>query len=363
MHSNVDILLFGTGEFAARILFDIAATAPEPVTVLVLGRNASRLAWLRTASNARAAIFGRPVNVLTDVLPSFDKESLSDALSRSRPSVVVQTASLQTASVLRSEADAWSRLVAEGGLSATAVFQSVLSLRIGLAVGRTLPGCHFLNACFPDVTNELLKSAGVPVLSGVGNVGILASAFAGAARRPEPGRVKILAHYQQLALWRKVPDAREGSTPRVWIDDKEVVNVFGRFEDVMLSPQTAFDISGATGVPLMLALAAGRPWRGHVPGVHGLPGGYPVSVDSHGIMKLDLPEGISEAEAIAWNQQFESATGLIVEPGGRARYTGTLRRLLADVAPDLADGFEAAQVETVADRMSALRERLQAQTV
>ncbi len=55
---TTDILLLGTGAFAARIAFDLAATAHDPVQVVIAGRNGARLDWLRTAANARAAIFG-----------------------------------------------------------------------------------------------------------------------------------------------------------------------------------------------------------------------------------------------------------------------------------------------------------------
>ena len=53
MSDKADILLFGTGNFAGRIALDLAATAAEPVTVVIAGRNVQRLEWLRTAGNAR----------------------------------------------------------------------------------------------------------------------------------------------------------------------------------------------------------------------------------------------------------------------------------------------------------------------
>ena len=39
-----------------------------------------------------------------------------------------------------------------------------------------------------------------------------------------------------------------------------------RFRDVKLTPEPVIDISGASGVPMILALAEGRSWAGHVPG-------------------------------------------------------------------------------------------------
>jgi short subunit dehydrogenase-like uncharacterized protein len=57
----LDIILFGSGAFAARIALDIAASAQVPVRLCIAGRNSNRVDWLRTAGNARAAIFGTKV--------------------------------------------------------------------------------------------------------------------------------------------------------------------------------------------------------------------------------------------------------------------------------------------------------------
>ena len=77
-----------------------------------------------------------------------------------------------------------------------------------------------------------------------------------ARSRSRPGRLKVLAHYQNLAPFRRrPPDARSGRPPRVWIDDEEVADVYRRFADVQLTREPAIEISGASGVPLMLAMA------------------------------------------------------------------------------------------------------------
>ena len=361
MPQHADIILFGTGEFGARMLFDLAATAREPVTVLVVGRSDARLAWLRTAANARAHLFNTPARIITAVLPEFDEASVQALVRERQPKVVVQSASLQTASVLRESATAWSQLVAQGGWSITAAFQSVLSVRIGRAVHAALPGCRYINCCFPDVANALIVASGVPVYSGVGNIGILSTAFAGALGIADPRRLRMLAQYQQLNYWRKPAGERSssGSVPRVWLDGVEMSHVGERLRDVMLSPQTAFDISCATGVPLILALVAGREWFGHVPGPDGLPGGYPVRVDASGNLHLDLPPGLSREEAIAWNLAFEERNGLVVDGQGNARYTGVLHKLLQDADPVVAAGFKAGEVEAAATRLAALRDRLQ----
>ena len=169
----------------------------------------------------------------------------------------------------------------------------------------------------------------------------------------------MLAHYQTIAPWRRPPEARSGPAPRVFIDDAEVADVFARFRAARLTPEPAIEISGASGVPLILALASGATWRGHAPGPNGLPGGYPVRVAA-GAVALDLPAPVSREEAVAWNARFEEENGLTVDRNGRAHYAGELRALLARHAPSLADGFAIADLEEVHQAMDALRTRLQA---
>ena len=145
MRKDCDILIFGTGSFAQRIACDLAATATQPLRIDIAGRNALRLAWIMTAAQARADMFDRPVRVVTHAIDLAMADSATSLLDDYRPAVIVQAASLQTASVIAGTGNAWTSLVAEGGLSASAVFQAVLTSRVARAAQtNALDGC--LNA-------------------------------------------------------------------------------------------------------------------------------------------------------------------------------------------------------------------------
>lgn len=360
MTTEPTILLTGTGAFAARILFDIAATATAPTRVVLAGRNRERLQWLTVAAGARAAIFNTPVTVVAREADLLAEGVPTELLEETKPSVVVQAASVQTSSVIAGPGDAWSKLVQEGGLSATAVFQALLSSRVAAAMTRLGSTAPLINCSFPDVVNGLIKALGHQVLSGMGNVAILSNVFAADQNLSDRNRIKVLAHYQHLGAFRRPAEARSGSAPRVWIDDQEVADVFGTFRGVKLTPEPVIDISGASGVPMILALAEGRTWTGHVPGPYGLPGGYPVQL-ADGALSLNLPPSISREQAVAWNARFEEENGLVVGEDGRARYTGHLRERLAQHSPALAEGFDVADLEEVHRSMQELRTKLQQQ--
>ncbi len=173
--AGCDILVSGTGGFAARIAFDIAATARDPVAVVMAGRNAERLNWLRTAANARAALFGTKARFITHAIDLLAPEASDRLLAATAPRIVVQAASIQTSQVIAQSGNAWTRLVAEGGLSATAVFQALISSRMAAAITRSGRPVTLVNCSFPDVVNGMLRAMGHQVACGMGNVAILSN--------------------------------------------------------------------------------------------------------------------------------------------------------------------------------------------
>ena len=134
-----------------------------------------------------------------------------------------------------------------------------------------------------------------------------------------------------------------------------------RFAPVQLAVEPVIDISGASGIPLFLAMIGGTDWQGHVPGPGGLPGGYPVALRD-GTLALDLPQGLTRDAAIAWNAAFEQSNGVIVSPDGRVRYTGKVEATLRAVSPDVAAGFMMRDFDAADRALSALRDRLRGAT-
>src|SRR5262249_15228060 len=148
-------------------------------------------------------------------------------VARHQPTVVVQAASVQTSAVIAETGDGWSRLVAEGGLSATAGFQALLTATVARAGPDEHPPAQPIKCCFSAVVSGMIASMGLPVTCGTGNVAILANAFAGALIDASE-RVQVLAHYQTIGPWRRSSTERSGPAPRVWISGEEATDVFTR---------------------------------------------------------------------------------------------------------------------------------------
>ena len=173
----------------------------------------------------------------------------------------------------------------------------------------------------------------------------------------DPARMQLLAHYQTLTPYRYAIGDRTGPFPRLWLGGEEVADVREATRAAKITREPAIEISGASGVPLMVAMATGRSWQGHVPGPGGRPGGYPVAFRD-GALSLDLPPGVGEAEAVAWNAAFERQSGLHVDETGRAHYTGRLHEKLKAHSPALAEGFAVTDIDAVFAETEALRARL-----
>lgn len=355
--AHSDILLIGTGYFAEIMICDLAATARAPVRITIGGRNRARMDWLAQAGNARAAIFGSPATFDTIAVDQSSAETIGSAIAAASPQVVVQSASLQSPWKVDRLDSAWSKLVAEAGFGMTIAFHALLPSRAARAVKASGAEIAFVNTCYPDGVNQVLAASGLPVTCGVGNIGIFSSIIEALVPAEQRSSVRVLGHHQHLVQWRKPGADRTGAPVRAWIGGEEVADVDGWTRHVQLPYRELNAISGAAAVPVLLALAGHGDIRAHVPGPAGLPGGYPVRGAARRVV-LDLPEGLSAADAISWNRSFEAADGVSVTDDGRVVYSDAARRALAAYSPDLAAGFRVGEVEAAAAALGELRERL-----
>lgn len=354
---HCDLLIVGTGYFAEIILNDIATTARLPVRVVVGGRNVERLRWLCLAANSRSALYGTEAVFESVVLDMDSVDSLADGLSGWAPSVVVQSASLQSPWAVEGRGSEWSALVNDAGFGLTLAFQSMFPVRTATALRALGSKAAFVNTCYPDVVNQVLRARGLPITTGVGNIAIFSSVIQGTLPPAERAELRVLAAHYHLVEWRK-PGALRGREPvRVWQGETELEGIQERFRHIQLPYRDLNAISGSSAVPVLLALAGKGDVRTHVPGPAGRPGGYPVRVSS-GSVELDLPASITDMEAQAWNRQFEAYDGASVTPEGRVVYATQARAALARHDVSLAEGFHVDELETAYERLSALRKRL-----
>lgn len=354
--TDCDLLILGSGYFAEVMLNDIAATAKKPVKVIIGGRNLPRMKWLVTAANARAAMFGTHARFESAEFDMASTQTIADGLSRFAPKVVVQSASLQSPWKVDGRDSKWAALVNDAGFGFTLALQAMLPTRTARALKESGSKAIFVNTCYPDVVNQVIKAQGLPITCGVGNIAIFSSIAKSVFDPQGLSSVKVLGHHNHLVDWRKPAADRTQAPVRVWVDDVEQQGILERFRDVQLPFRDLNVISGGSAVPVLLALAGTADCASHVPGPAGRPGGYPVKV-SAGKVELDLPRGLGESDAVAWNLHFEQADGASVIDR-KVVYSSRAREAIAQYDSGIADGFHVEDLSEAYARVSALRERL-----
>ncbi|MEU4721981.1 hypothetical protein AB0G06_20365 [Nonomuraea dietziae] len=295
---------------------------------------------------ARAALASSNVTFrpVTDPLP--------EALANAAPAGVLLAASSQSPWESLSSPSAWTSLLRRGGFGLTLPFQAESAVRAGTALASASPGSWFVNACFPDAVNPVLAACGVPVLCGIGNAGLLAASLQTALGLADQRELQVLAHHVHLYT----PSSPEDEA-QVWHQGRALADVGTLLAAQRATPRTELNhVTGLTAAIVLGCLLTGGDLDTSLPGPLGLPGGYPVRLAA-GRLSLRLPPGLDRAEAIAFNQRSAVQDGVVVE-GTRVTFGPAAREELARVAPDLADGFDTADLSSATKAFTQLRDRL-----
>jgi hypothetical protein len=358
---SLTLAVVGSGSLARATCLALS-TADTPglggLTVVLLARDGAAAAGVCHVAGVRAALSGRAARFTPVPVDPTDPDALARALAAARPDGVLVCASTQSPWEHADRPSAWTALLRRAGFGLTLPFQAQVALAAGAAIRRARPEAFLVNACFPDAVNPLLTARQVPVVAGVGNVGILAAALQSALDLPDQGRLQIIGHHLQLHA---PADPRDEAL--AWLDGARLDDVTG----LLAAHRTAGDgrgnndITGLLAARLVAALLSGATEDTHLPGVGGLPGGYPVRITA-GEVALRLPPGVALDQAVDANRRWATRDGVLVEDG-QVRFGPAVTEALAPLLPAYADGFAAGEVTEATAAFQALRERLRSRPV
>lgn len=351
MTDPASLVVIGTGGLARAVTYALAVLS-HPIRVSVVGRDPTRTAELCYVSSARAAASGTAAAFRPVAVDLTCADALTDALAAAAPDGVLLAASSQSPWESRTSPSAWTALVQRAGFGLTLPFQADSALRVGRALAATGTDAWFVNACFPDAVNPVLSAAGVPVLCGIGNAGLIAASLQAALGLPDQRDLRVLAHHVHLHT---PPSPADEAL--AWHGDRPLTDV-----SALLAAQRAAEraelnhVTGLTAARLLSGLLAGSELDTTLPGPLGLPGGYPVRL-SGGRLDLRLPPGMDRAQAVAFNQRAALRDGVVVD-GGRVTFGPAAQDRLGRLTPELADGFPVAGLATAGELLGRLRDRL-----
>jgi hypothetical protein len=354
------VMITGTGSLSTAIAHALIASTNASLNLAIVSRESARLRWLATSCKACANLVGADSRVQAIPVSWENDDALSRVIRRVHPAVVIHTASLQSAWSLSANDD-WSRLVRAAGYGITLPLQLVLAFRIARALAQESPDTVLINSCYPDGANPILAAAGANVLCGIGNVATIAAVMVDdLCTRGQT--LRIIAHHSHLAAALS-KRAIHSTTVMAWRDEEAIhEKAMQWIATASLPTDDRLNlITAATAVRLLRAwLGITVAQRGHLPGVLGLPGGYPVLITC-GALKLDLPPVIDRVDAIALNMKAAEEDGIVVDARGVATFTAKARAAaqnFAHAGEVLTSRVNSDNVEDLARALQTLRSSL-----
>jgi hypothetical protein len=323
------VLVIGLGDLGQRI---VNALAHRPGGRLVAAARDLEVARA-TAGQATliTALCDGPRTVEAARIDLDEPDATATELARLAPSVIVLAASRLT----------WWRLPEHAAaISYGAWLPFHVTLVRKLMQARAAAGVQapVVVLPYPDGVGPILAGAGLAPELGAGNVlEMAAKLVAVTADRAQVSRhrvdVRLVAHHavQRTAFsaFKSLGGTGPTSPPpflaRVSVDGKPlpdaIVREYLTDPHPLPSGRATHTLTAAATVATVDALLSSRSRKLHVPAPAGRPGGYPVTISRAGI-ELDLPDGMSETDAIAVNAVAARWDGIEqIAPDGTLTFT------------------------------------------
>ncbi len=349
------VLIIGAGDLGERLTASLSQH-PAVGRVVLAGRSAATVeAIAGTAASASDCI------VEPAVVDASSRDSVAELLAAIRPDLVVQCASMRSPWALAGREDAAARQILGAGFALRLPFQLPIILTVMQAVSDAGYAGPIANLSYPDATGPVLRALGLAPTLGLGNAGMVVRRVQNALRAAHPGSepplVRILGHHSQLpaTMGAAEPDDPDQRV-RVYLGEQgSRADELGYVGPSLASGTRLNAVTTAAAMPVLEALlpgAAARRWS--TPAPAGLQGGYPVRI-ADGIVSLDLPPGVDEAEAVAYNARVGRGDGIErIDADGTVHFTDECQAAVASLSSELAAPLAVGDVPARAALLDAI---------
>jgi len=346
------VLIIGAGDLGERFAAGLAAAGQVDRLVLV-SRSGAAEAAATIASSHECFV----ESVACDAR---DPGEVSKLLFKTDPDLVVLSASGRGPWAPPGQDEEAARAVGAAGFALRLPY----NLPVPLAVMQATTDAGYegpvANVSFPDVTGAVLARLGLAPTVGLGNAAMILLRARAALRAANPGAglplLRVLAQHSQLSnvMQSRLPDD-PAARARVYVGENGVLDDTLAYQAPPLAPSVRYNyVTAASSIPVLHALLPGAaPLLWSTPSPHGLPGGYPVRI-AQGEVTLDLPPGVTEEQAVRFNQQQSQADGVEkIDDDGTVHFTEAAREAVAAVDPALAEPLEIGDLEARAAQLDA----------
>ncbi len=377
MSDQRKIMVLGAGDLARRVFHELAQAGGDRHVRLV-GRAEDTV--LRTVNLARFAALqrGRSPQVSYAITDVTDTARTAECIAAYQPDVLFLSLSYQPWWVISTlPKTAYERLYAAnfGPWLPMHLAPTMLAMRAVRAAGSD---AAVVNAAYPDAVHPVLAAIGLSPHIGIGNVannvpGIRVACADHLGVAPEEVEVRLVAHhYVSHRLSRQGDSGPAEMALAVGVGGEDVTAKVDVPAVLRRLPERYRRTGGMAGQTMTAASALSvleplldrRDALVHAPGPLGRPGGYPATVGPDGI-RLDLPDGMTEEQALAINLSGQVQDGITeIRPDGTVRFepaaTEILARELGYDCPELPLSQVEARADELGRRFGRYRERVTA---
>lgn len=321
MHARV--LVLGPGDLGTRIARALCALPEVRELVLACRDDRGIAALLHACGTARVRF------VHIDLR---DRAALEHLLRTERPELLLNCAvDVSPWWIADQQHPSWIALH-RAGFGLQLPLQLSLLLQVMEAARTVDLRVPVVNASYPDMTHPILATRELAPTAGTGNVAMLERQTRAALRNDERAYdlVRVAGHHAHVTpMVHARPPEPPATRPQVFLGEEA-----RRADDLpfagppLPSDRRLNELSAASAVPLLRALLGGPSVRMSTPAPFGLPGGWPVRVETNSIA-LDLPPQTTREELIAFQWQSARADGIErVDPDGTVHFTEAARDAL-----------------------------------
>lgn len=362
----VTILITGLGDLGSKVLEFLART---PGIGKIVTADVNEDSGIRKTNRAvlGAAHQGFYPHIEFAKVDLFDIEKTAETIKIVDPSVIFNASTLFSWWMVEKLSSKTRERVMDAGLGPWLPMHLTLVHKLMRAVRKSGVKAMVVNASYPDATNAVLNKVDLTPTVGVGNIDLLIpriqKIIADKFKIPLNNvSVFLIAHHFHVVALRRFADFRGAPYYlKVLVEDKNVTSKLD-IKDLLFHVGKLPLPGGAeihtqvasSAVKNILAILHNTGQLTHAPGPKGLPGGYPVRLNSSGV-EVIVPDMLSIDDAVRMNEEAQKFDGIeSIEEDGTVTFTDKSTKIMKESLDYDCEQMEVTESEDRAKELYAL---------
>lgn len=338
------LLIVGAGRLGGFVLDSLSLRFPSHRFVLA-SRRLDATEKRVNLSRYLAAQWGKFPAISALQLDLTEVEATAESIGKLRPDVIFNATTPFPWWMIKELPPELADAANAAGPGTWAALDIILPLRLSEAIAASGEEPVFVNGCYPDMTNCFLSSSDAPPALGIGNLsnlipGLRIAFGADSGMAPEEIDVRLVCHHftslnaPTAGSSLEVPYAlrvKTGDETRTFSSGDDLPFQLIKNLASRTRGEEGQGVTGNSAATVLAAFLEGRDQILHAPGPAGLPGGYPVRIDSAGKVTPEVEPWLSLAHAVSINKSAQKFDGIEEVQPGRVALTSAAQAAMEEV--------------------------------